>query len=144
MILNAGCGKTKFGDIRIDVDKDHNPDIICDIHFLPFRSDLFEEVYLIDVLEHLKNPFNSLLELKRVLNGILYIQIPNIFYYKRFLRLIKRGFDIPVNYRTSHLQIWDIVTLKQLMYFTGLEIIDHHFRFWEKEFFVVVCKWSNR
>lgn len=66
---------------------------------LPFSDQTFDVVTLIDVLEHLSDPFRAIQEIERVLKpgGVLYIKVPN---YKaqaakqntlQFLRLSKAG-----------------------------------------------------
>ena len=65
--LLLGCGSrtkkqlsigkdTEFENVtRVDINPDHNPDIICDItkHPLPFNDNEFDEIHIYDVLEHL-------------------------------------------------------------------------------------------
>ena len=44
-------------------------DVFCDLNDkLPFHDNTFDTIIFSDVIEHLKNPFNSLCEIKRVLN----------------------------------------------------------------------------
>ena len=69
MILNLGCGSQSFGDIKVDLYKTEITDLLCDGHFLPFRDNIFHLVYSRYVLEHLKNPMQSLREQKRILKG---------------------------------------------------------------------------
>ena len=54
-ILDVGCGRNKQpGAIGIDRNRDTDADVICDIDCgrLPFRDDVFDEVRLIHVIEH--------------------------------------------------------------------------------------------
>lgn len=67
MILNIGCGKEVYGDIRADICRSIATHVICDAHFLPFKDDTFDEVYSKNLFEHLRNPLNALREQKRVL-----------------------------------------------------------------------------
>ncbi len=64
MSLNVGAGKSRYGDIRIDLVG--HPDIIADAHYLPLRANLFSEVEFSHVLEHLNNPNRALKEALRV------------------------------------------------------------------------------
>jgi len=38
--LHLCCGRSKFGDVRIDIQ--HRPDIKADIHYLPLKSQTFD------------------------------------------------------------------------------------------------------
>ena len=65
----------------IDINPDNNPDIVHDItKGLPFPSNSFDIVVACELLEHLINPKNFLLEANRVLspNGCLVVSSPNI------------------------------------------------------------------
>jgi len=76
--LDIGCGRRKIGTINVDIDRKYRPDIICDIHYLPFRNRQFELVYCLHVLEHKGvNPIKAIKELLRINNGIVQIQIPH-------------------------------------------------------------------
>jgi predicted SAM-dependent methyltransferase len=76
--LDVGCGNRKMGDVNVDKRREVNPDVICDIHFLPFKDKQFDMVYCYHVLEHEGvNPLLALEELKRVCNGTLEIQVPH-------------------------------------------------------------------
>ncbi|MCK4434023.1 methyltransferase domain-containing protein [Candidatus Bathyarchaeota archaeon] len=73
MKLNAGCGCSKWGDIRVDIEKYSSlygrvttSNIVASIEFLPFRDKVFAEVRCYHVLEHVDNPFNALKELLRI------------------------------------------------------------------------------
>jgi len=73
MILNAGCGCDKWGDIRVDIekysslyDRPTTVNIIASIEFLPFKDTVFKEIRCYHTLEHVDNPFKCLKELLRV------------------------------------------------------------------------------
>jgi ubiquinone/menaquinone biosynthesis C-methylase UbiE len=64
--------------INVDIDKSCKPDVVCDIHFLPFKDNQFSYVYCYHVLEHKGvNPIKAIKELKRVCNNIIEIQVPH-------------------------------------------------------------------
>lgn len=69
----------------------------------------------------------------------LYVSIPNVYYWERIARIIKRGFGIPVS-DASHLQSWDIITLKQLIYQVGFKIINHRWSIFEKEIIIIIVQ----
>lgn len=57
------------------------PDIFADAAHMPFSNDSFDSVCLLDVLEHLPEPENSLNEIARILRpgGFLYISVPFMY-----------------------------------------------------------------
>jgi SAM-dependent methyltransferase len=66
-ILNVACGKDTYGTDFVDMYPSRENVIQCDIEKgLPFPGETFDEVYSHCLFEHLKNPFNMLLEMKRV------------------------------------------------------------------------------
>ena len=62
---------------------DYNPDIVGDIHNLPFENDSREAILCLAVLEHVENPIRAVDELHRTLKpgGKLLIYVPFLFYY---------------------------------------------------------------
>ncbi|HVU09199.1 MAG TPA: methyltransferase domain-containing protein [Verrucomicrobiae bacterium] len=66
-ILNVGCGKDTYGTDFVDMYPARNGVIKCDIEKgLPFEDNTFDEVYSHCLFEHLKNPFDMVVEMKRV------------------------------------------------------------------------------
>lgn len=67
----------------LDVVADYNPDIVGDIHDLPFTSSSQEAIFCLAVLEHVENPIKAMEELHRVLQpgGKLLIYVPFLYYY---------------------------------------------------------------
>lgn len=67
----------------LDPVPDYNPDIIGDIHDLPFKSESKDSILCIAVLEHVENPIKASEELYRVLKpgGYCFIYIPFLYYY---------------------------------------------------------------
>lgn len=87
--MDIGCGAKKRGTIGLDSQKD-SCDVIGDAEHLPFSSEIFDGIYIINVLEHLNNPFNCLREALRVAkpNCKIRISIPvNASYTPYLLRL---------------------------------------------------------
>lgn len=62
---------------------DYNPDIVGDIHNLPFVDNSKEAILCLAVLEHVENPIKAMDELYRVLKpgGKLLIYVPFLYYY---------------------------------------------------------------
>ncbi len=67
----------------LDPVSDYHPDIIGDIHHLPFDDDSQEAILCIAVLEHVENPFKAVSEMHRVLRpgGYLFVYVPFLYYY---------------------------------------------------------------
>jgi ubiquinone/menaquinone biosynthesis C-methylase UbiE len=53
--------------VLVDVNEAYNPDIIADIHDLPFDNNSIESILCLSVLEHVDNPFKAVDEIYRVL-----------------------------------------------------------------------------
>lgn len=90
LTLDVGCGPNPRGDVNIDVEnvgkflKEHlNRSIgnflVADACHLPFRSEAFSRVVMVDVLEHLEKDWLCLDEVCRVLKsrGRLLLHTPN-------------------------------------------------------------------
>lgn len=62
---------------------DYNPDIVGDIHSLPFENNSQDAIVCIAVLEHVENPTKAASEMRRVLKdgGHLLVYVPFIYYY---------------------------------------------------------------
>jgi len=67
----------------LDAVPDYNPDIVGDIHNLPFADNTKEAIICIAVLEHVENPIKAVDELYRSLKpgGKVLIYVPFLYYY---------------------------------------------------------------
>ena len=67
----------------LDPVPDYNPDIVGDIHNLPFKDESTEAIFCLAVLEHVQNPIKAMEEMHRVLvpGGKLLIYVPFLYYY---------------------------------------------------------------
>lgn len=95
--LLIGCGSRIKKDLffdnaefenvtRLDINADHNPDVVCDltIHPLPFNDNEFDEIHAYEVLEHLayqgdyKFFFAEFSEYARILKpgGLFFATVP--------------------------------------------------------------------
>lgn len=75
--LDVGCGSTRHESfVGLDIRKTAGVDIIGDAHFLPFGDETFRVVYSSHVLEHVKNPYIALMELRRVSKRLIIIRVP--------------------------------------------------------------------
>jgi|GEM_PF-1983345 2-polyprenyl-3-methyl-5-hydroxy-6-metoxy-1,4-benzoquinol methylase len=91
----------------------------------------FDLIYLMDVLEHLRNPAQGLASLRAMLrdNGTLVLHTPNlctpsgVYRYAKF-RKRRENFFRPENLGDLHLQGWDYQTLEKTLNFAGLRVRD--------------------
>jgi|Deesub1362B_J571_1020462.scaffolds.fasta_scaffold01904_3 SAM-dependent methyltransferase len=78
--LDIGAGKRKYGNniVRVDIEPEASPDIVADIHYLPFKYETFDFIIFTSVLEHIRKPWQASEEIYRVLKngGILYCEVP--------------------------------------------------------------------
>jgi len=67
----------------LDPVPDYEPDIIGDIHNLPFEDETQDAIICIAVLEHVENPILAFQEMYRSLKpgGQLFVYVPFLFYY---------------------------------------------------------------
>ena len=82
MKLNIGCG-TLLRDDAINMDIRRLPDTVCgDIRALPFGDNYFDEVYAIDIIEHMTaaDGLTALREVSRVMKpyGKCFFQLPSL------------------------------------------------------------------
>lgn len=74
----------KNADYKIlDKIADYNPNIVGDIHNLPFEDNSIDSILCISVLEHVEEPSKAVKEIYRSLKpgGYCFIQVPFIYYY---------------------------------------------------------------
>jgi len=66
--LDIGCGKNKVdGAIGIDVNKNSDADVICDIEKgLPFKDSIFDGVYCNQIIEHVSDLIRFMEEIHRI------------------------------------------------------------------------------
>jgi hypothetical protein len=58
-LLNIGCGSDPWGDVRVDVafsfiTASFKPNVLADVHYLPFKSGAFKVAKASHVLERLR------------------------------------------------------------------------------------------
>ena len=96
--------------------------ILADAHFIPLRDKAISKTLSKSVLEHVKNPFKVILEMKRVTADKIFIMVPNIVSFKRIWANLKNPLR-KVNSGTKHLQGWDIKLIGHIANATGLKVI---------------------
>lgn len=67
----------------LDPISDYHPDIIGDIHHLPFADNSQEAIICAAVLEHVEDPFQAVNEIRRTLKpgGYALVYVPFLYYY---------------------------------------------------------------
>lgn len=67
----------------LDPVPDFNPDIVGDIHDLPFEDNTQDAYICIAVLEHVENPLRAMSEMHRTLKpgGYCFLYVPFLYYY---------------------------------------------------------------
>lgn len=67
----------------LDKVPDYKPDMVGDIHDLPFSDNSVEAIFCCSVLEHVENPIRAVEELYRVLKpgGYLFMYAPFLYHY---------------------------------------------------------------
>ena len=92
--------KVKY--VVLDKVSDYNPDIVGDVHNLPFEDNSVDAVICMNVLEHVEEPQKAVKEIYRVLKpgGYAYFDAPFLFYYhpmsgyyKDFYRFSRDGWE---------------------------------------------------
>ncbi len=104
--------------------------IVCgniEIIELPFDPNFFDCIICADVLEHLVNPWDVLIKLKRYLSedGVLIASIPNLQYIVPVIRILLNKFeyeDYGILDR-SHLRFFTLHTIQKMFSDSGYEII---------------------
>ncbi len=81
LILDNGCGlRNEYYDnvVNFEIVDYPTTDVLGIGEKLPFKSDVFDAIFSLSVLEHVKNPFECVQEINRVLKpgGILYVAVP--------------------------------------------------------------------
>lgn len=67
----------------IDPVQDYQPDLVGDIHQLPFQDNTIEAIICLAILEHVENPWLASREMHRVLKsgGMCLVYVPFLYYY---------------------------------------------------------------
>lgn len=80
-LVIGSAGKVFDDAITLDIDPNHQPDVVHDLHVtpLPFVDDQFDEIVCHHVLEHLNDISSVMSELHRICSsqGKIYIEVPH-------------------------------------------------------------------
>src|SRR5258708_25501750 len=88
---------------------------------LPYKSNYFDAIFAMDIIEHLESPYKFLLELRRMLKkgGILFIQTPNInSVFEKFSK--EKWFGYSDN---THLYLFNRKSLGFLLQKSGFSVL---------------------
>lgn len=125
--LDIGCGKRGLGT-SANIDIAYPPIIpdnfqIMDGHELHFLNNTFEAVSLLEVIEHVENPSQVLMEIYRVLkkDGILFMTTPNPHHISIFLKYLRNK---RVRIHCDHLHTWGWEMLAWLIHTIGFREIE--------------------
>jgi SAM-dependent methyltransferase len=152
LILDAGSGEGRYASmlsskgrtiICLDITrpKKRNPDneyILGSIEYLPFKSDVFDFVYSVSVLQFLKNDEHGLFEFHRTLKAgrKLVLTVPtkySIFHLIRELELFFNVYEYP-EFNTPDHHYFSKKRMKYLSskYFSGGKIKGMNFNFFPR------------
>ena len=89
MILDIGCGREKRdfplkqgNVVHADVDREaYHLEVLCDLHYLPFKEESFSLVFASHIVEHLVNPLEDIRYLKRFAQNTVIIKVPNASFH---------------------------------------------------------------
>ena len=152
-VLDIGCGDGDYaynlhkmgfdvlaGDMDVERFRYHNQIKFqkCNItEKLPFEDNSFDYVLLVEVIEHLKNPYDVIRELRRILRpgGGLILSTPNILNLKSRIRFLFEGCweyfrEIPLEHSQNpkeviwnlHLIPWRYHELEYLLHYNGFKV----------------------
>ena len=106
MKLNLGCGHIRReGYVNVDKTKNDGVDVVWDLDTFPYPFDKAsaEEIIADNVLEHVYDPLETMIELHRILKdgGRLTVKVPH---FSRGFTCVdhKRGFDVTFPYYFSN------------------------------------------
>ena len=91
----------------LDYTDEFKPDIVGDIHALPFADNSIEAILCLDILEHIEDPKKAASEMYRVLKpgGYILVKTPFLFYfhahnnyYKDYWRFTHQALELLFKY----------------------------------------------
>ncbi len=96
----------RFEVVYVDVDKSlAYIDLLCDVNYLPFRPRSFDIVNASNVLNHLENPIQTIMQLRMASNHLVILKVPNASFYRWK----------PDSWYRDHLFSWNEYTFQSLL-----------------------------
>jgi len=122
--LNVGCGDDTRCDVRLDLFPTSAANIVGDGQHLPFRSDVFSEVYEKNLLEHMPNPAMHLVEVCRIMRrgGRLNLITDNAACLKYYLLGTHTGGYSKHGGKDKHFALFTMEHLKNLFQLSGFDV----------------------
>jgi len=133
--LNVGCGRDKWGDVRVDIGFEYrngkiSPNFIADAQYLPFQENAFSEVKASHIIEELPSWRKALHEWMRVCNNKIIITFPVADGFKRplilgFLNLSLRAIEDAIKCRKLRCHYWiiDPKIVSDILKQNGFEVV---------------------
>ena len=127
-IIDVGCGEMittrKMGAWGIDLEGPGLPGSAYDI---PFPSEYAGTVTLLEVIEHLRRPWEAIAEIRRVLKpgGRIIVLFPNDRTFK-IARTITLRFE-EASYDPGHVRQWTYPEIKGLLHLHGYTVMKRRF-----------------
>jgi len=124
LVLNIGCGEQYFGDIRMDFAVTSATNLVADAQHLPFRDAAFSNVYEQNLLEHLPNPAQHLLDVKRVMRsgGLLTLITDNAACLKYYVLRTHTGGYRKHGGKDVHYALFTIEHIRNLFEYVGFVV----------------------
>ena len=129
LTLNLGCGEDMRGDVRLDFVPTSATNVVGDCQQLPFKDDAFAEIYERNVFEHLPNPAQHLLEVKRVMQkgGTLTLITDNASCIKYHILGTHTGGYSKHHGKDKHFALFTKEHIKNFMELCGFQIDELRF-----------------
>lgn len=114
--------------VSMDIDINRKPDIVADVCAMPFESESWDAVILVEVLEHVKEPWKAVEEILRVLKtgGKLVLTSPFIYpihelehdyyrYTKHGLRFLLQKFnEVTITERNNYIEAINVLYVRSI------------------------------
>lgn len=128
--ISTYCVKNKMQLFAIDIDLNtaialkHKNQVIGFAEYLPFKDDIFDSIYLGQVIEHTWSPFLILKEIARCLKkgNVLILDTPNVYASSRIIRYLVSGKDYLGD--PTHKIFYTPAILCNLLNTVGFEIVE--------------------
>jgi len=142
--LNLGCGVDQWGDLRIDLVPTSSTNLVADAQRLPLRDATVSEVRETNLFEHLPNPAQHLLEVKRVLrkNGELTLITDNAACVKYYVLRTHTGGYRKHGGKDVHYALFTMEHIRNLFEYVGFVVVE--IRYIDTDYFTRFFDWMVR